>query len=350
MASTETVVLHDGSIHPGGGVAVALEAARALDADLVVGFSGVDREWWAERAPNDVDVLTKRKRKWFVKDLQVTWKLLHLDLSAYDVVLSSGPAAKFYQAYDDQRVVHYTHHPPLSSLWYEGGLFRYVLKTLDRIETWSVPTLLANSALTADRIEAQYARDATVVHPPVDVERFAPDRERTPDEVVMVGRLEERKRPAVAVDAFRLLAERRADGEGPVPQLHLLGDGPQRSSLASDAPANVHVHGFVDDADLVDRVERAAAGLFLARREDFGITPVEYMAAGAPVVGVDEPNTNDQVVDGETGVLVAPEPEAVADGVERALATDWDRAAIRARAEEYGTERFHEAIRREVLT
>lgn len=335
------VVLHDGSIHPGGAVDVALEAARALDADLVVGFSGPDPDWWRTRAPNDVTVLTRRKRKWFVKDLQVAWKLLNLDLSAYDVVVSSGAAAKFYQPQDDQRIVHYMHHPPLSVLWYDGGLLSYATRTVDRIETWSLPTVVTNSELTADRYEAIYGREAdAVVNPPVGVERFRADRERTPGAVVMVGRVEDRKRTDVAVEAF-------AGFDGPVaerPQLHVLGDGPLRSTLASNAPGNVHLHGFVDDDELVERVERASAGLFLAKREDFGIAPVEYMAAGTPVVGVDEPNTNNQVDEDETGVLVEPTPGSVREGVRRALAGDWDHEAIRASVGRYHPEAFRDAI------
>jgi glycosyltransferase involved in cell wall biosynthesis len=338
----DAVVLHDGSIHPGGAVDVVLAAAEALDADLVVGFSGPDPEWWEERAPNDVEVLTRRTRTWLLKDLQVAWKLLRLDLSAYDLVVSSGVAAKFYQARDAQRVVHYMHHPPLSVLWYDGGLFDYVTKTVDRIETWSIPTIVTNSELTADRLAALYDREAAaVVNPPVDVERFGTGRERAPNEVVMVGRVEERKRTDVAVEAF-------AGFDGPPderPQLHVLGEGPLRSDLEGSSPENVHFHGYVDDEELVEHVERAGAGLFLARREDFGITPVEYMAAGTPVVGVDEPNTNNQVVDGETGVLVDPEPGAVARGVETVLARTWDPERIRAAVEGYGRERFQEQLR-----
>jgi glycosyltransferase involved in cell wall biosynthesis len=341
-ADVNAVVLHDGSIHPGGAVDVALEAARALDADLVVGFSGPDPEWWDERAPNDIEVLTRRKRKWFVKDLQVAWTLLNLDLSEYDVVVSSGVAAKFYQPVDDQRVVHYMHHPPLSSLWYDGGLFSYAMRTVDRIETWALPTVVTNSELTADRMETVYGQAAdAVVNPPVDVDRFDPGRERDPGSVVMVGRVEERKRTDVAVEAFRKF-------EGPAdqrPQLHVLGEGPLRSSLGADAPDNVHFHGFVDDDELTDRVERASVGLFLAEREDFGITPVEYVAAGTPVVGVDEPNTNNQVTDGENGVLVDPEPAAVRDGVRRALDAGWDRDEIAAGVRGYAPEWFRERLR-----
>lgn len=341
-ADREAVVLHDGSIHPGGAVNVALEAARALDADLVVGFSGMPESWWRERAPHGVAVLTRREEKSTLRDAHLAWRLLNLSLAEYDRVLTSGPSAKFYQTYDDQTRVHYMHHPPLSALWFEGGLFDYALKTVDRVETWSVERILANSELTARRLRTQYAREAhAVVHPPVDVDRFRHDRAREPGAVVMVGRLEERKRAALAVEAFDGLG----DVEGATPELHLLGDGPLAEDLRRRAPPNVHVHGYVEEGELVERLETADAGLFLAKREDFGIVPVEYMAAGLPVVGVDEPNTNNQVVADENGVLVEPTPTDVRRGVEAALRRRWDRGRVRESAAEYGVDRFRERLR-----
>jgi glycosyltransferase involved in cell wall biosynthesis len=334
------VVVHDGTTHPGGAVDVVLSAAKVLDADLVVGFSGKDLDWWTERAPNDVRILSDREESSTLVDVMMAWRWLNLDLDEYDTVFSSGPATKFYQPYDDQRVVHYMHHPPLNSLWFDGGLFDYGLKVIDRIETWSIPTLIANSELTAERMRSHYNRDPeAVIEPPVDTARFEYCSERYPNEVVMVGRLEERKRPLTAVRAFQQLAR----DENP-PQLHLVGDGPLRPDVERAAGKNVHVHGYVDDDRLVELVQRAWAGLFLARREDFGITPVEYMAAGLPVIGVDEPNTNRQVVDGETGVLVDPDPAAVAGGVQQALGREWDRAGIREAAERYRPERFAERL------
>lgn len=341
MIEGNTVVVHDGTVHPGGAVDVVLEAARALDSDLLVGVSGMDKSWWAKRAPNDIRVLKFANRRSTIRDALLSHKMLKLDLKEYDLVLTSGPAAKFYQTYDDQTRYHYLHHPPLPSLWFDGGLFSYLVKTVDRIETWAVEGVICNSELTARRCVTQYSREPdAVINPPVDVERFRTDRERERGAVVMVGRLEARKRVELAVDAFDGIGE----VNGQVPQLHLLGDGPLRSTVESRAPANVHVHGFVSDKELTRRVEAAEAGLFLAEREDFGITPIEYMAAGTPVVGVDEPNTNNQVVDTETGTLVDPTVVSVRAGVRRALTSDWDRDRIREASTAYGVEAFRTGL------
>lgn len=334
-------VIHDGTVHPGGAVDVVTRAAQTLDADLYVGYSGVEEAWWADRVPGAVEILTGRETQSTWTDMRVALAFLRLDLSAYDVVLSSGPATKFYHPTDDQRVIHYLHHPPLAMLWFDGSPIDYAIGMVDRLQTWSIGTIVANSELTADRMETHYdRRPDAVINPPVDVDRFRADRERTPGEVVMVGRLEARKRPLVAVEAFAELARRHEDP----PRLRLLGDGPLREEVEDAAPENVTVEGYVSEETLTDALESAEAALFLARREDFGVTPIEYLAAGTPVVAVDEPNTNRQITAGETGTLVEPEPEAVADGVEAVLDREWDHGAIRTAADAYSQAAFDEAL------
>lgn len=332
----KTAVVHDGTIHPGGAVKVVTEAARALDADLYVGFSGKDEEWWEDRVPNSVSIIRKTSRNGTLNDIRTARSMLNLDLRKYDAVLTSGPAAKFFQPYDDQLHIHYIHHPPLASLWFTGGLFSYLVKTIDRIETSAIPHLIANSELTSTRTFRHYNREVDrVMPPPVDVDKFSPDADRKENQLVMVGRLEERKRPEVAVDAMRELPEYT---------LKLIGDGPLRGDIERNAPSNVDVLGYVDDTTLRRTIEESVAGIFLAEREDFGITPIEYMAAGTPVVGVDEPNTNNQV-DQETGILVEPTSADVVEGIQTVAQKDWDPQAIRSKAEMYSSERFRTDIR-----
>lgn len=332
----KTAVVHDGTVHPGGAVRVVIEAARALDADLFIGFSGMDLEWWTKRAPNTVTVIRSTSRDGTVNSVRTALSMLKLDIREYDCILTSGPATKFFQPYDDQLRIHYLHHPPLSSLWFTGGLFDYVVKTIDHVETSSIPHVLANSELTSMRAFRHYNRKVDrVLPPPVDVGAFSLGTDRVDGQIVMVGRLEDRKRTELAVDAMCALPEYT---------LKLVGNGPLREEIERDAPPNVDVLGYVDDAALRGLVEKSVAGVFLAEREDFGITPIEYLAAGTPVVGVDEPNTNNQI-DQNVGVLVNPEPNAVASGIREAVERDWDRNKLREAAERFGTDRFRAQLR-----
>lgn len=338
-----SVVVHDGTIHPGGAVKVVLEMSHALDADLVVGVSGMDQSWWETRAPHNVRLLSRKSKMGTVQDLRNAYRMLNLSLHEYDTVITSGPATKFFQPYDQQTHIHYLHHPPLSKLWFDGGLFSYVQGFIDRVETFSIPIVLGNSDLTADRYWKHYGRSVDhVVNPPVDTNSFSSDKEHIPGKFVMVGRLEERKRPLLAVEAFSRLSDRGLDE---LPELHLVGSGPLLKKIRRTTPRNVHVHGYVEDDELKAIVESSDAGVFLAEREDFGITPVEYMAAGLPVLGVDEPNTNNQLKDGFSGILVKPDPNLVADGVTEIMNHHWNREAIAEEADRYRTARFRKQIR-----
>lgn len=334
------VILHDGTVHPGGAVRVVIEAASALNADVIVGYSGPDLSWWVDRCPNDVRVLSRPRR--LLNDVRNAHRIHRLNLGEYDLVLSSGPATKFYRPVDDQHRAHYLHHPPLGALWGETGPFAYVKSTVDRLETLSIPVLVANSRLTATRCRAQYGRSVdAVVNPPIDVDAFTPTGEHEPGRFVMVGRLEDRKRPGLAVEAFNRLADR---GGTDAPTLHLIGDGPLRADLERRAGPSVTIHGYVDDDRLVDLLETAHAGVFLARKEDFGVAPIEYLAAGLPVVAVDEPNTNNQITDGETGVLVEPSEDAIVQGIEELLDREWNPMDIAEAAAAYGPSRFRQEL------
>lgn len=327
-------VVHDGAPGMGGAVRVVTEAANAVEGDLYVGWSGKPVEWWDRQVDGETFMLTQHRTSSKIRDVLLARKMLSLDLSDYDVVLTSGPVTKFYQPNDGQRHIHYMHHPPLDTLWFDGGLLNYALMTIDRVETQSIPTIVTNSDLTAERLQTKYNRVADgVINPPVDVARFDPTGDRT-DDFVMVGRLENRKRPDVAIEAFR-----NVDAT-----LHVLGEGPLLDELQQSAPPNVRFHGHASDEEVEQHLERAHAGVFLAKREDFGITPVEYMAAGLPVLAVDEPNTNRQI-DDSTGVFVDPSVEGVVSGAESILEKGWDREELSSAATTYNPERFRREIR-----
>lgn len=339
-------VVHDGAVHPGGAVKVVIETARALDADLVIGISGMNKKWWASRIPNEIRILSQGSKMGTLQDIRNAYRMMNLSLNEYDIVITSGPATKFFQPYDQQTHVHYLHHPPLSKLWFDGGLFAYLQSFVDRVESISIPIVIANSTLTAERFWKHYGHEVNyVVNPPVTTDSFSWQGDHVPGKFVMVGRLEDRKRPFLAVEAFEALQESEIS---PIPELHLLGGGPHLERIQKHAPRNVIVHGYVDDDELVSTLESSYAGIFLAEREDFGITPIEYMAAGLPVLGVDEPNTNNQIEHQQNGILVRPDAESICSGIIEMMEKSWDRKAISECARMYNVSRFHEEIQEAV--
>ncbi|BEQ14381.1 glycosyltransferase [Desulfoferula mesophila] len=179
-------------------------------------------------------------------------------------------------------------HTPMRYIWDmyadyfgpgRGGAARYVMPLLrGRLQRWDVATcgrvdhFLANSRHVARRIERHYGRRAQVIHPPVDSGRFAPVA-RVEDYYLVVSALVPYKRVDLAIQACNRLGRR----------LVVVGAGPEKARLQSLAGPNVEFLGWAGDEHLADLYARAKAFLFPGE-EDFGITPLESMAAGRPVV------------------------------------------------------------------
>jgi glycosyltransferase involved in cell wall biosynthesis len=222
----------------------------------------------------------------------------------------------------------------------------WMLRSWDRRTAGRVDLFLANSTEVAGRIRRHYGRDATVVPPPVDLERF-----RLPDVpregfLLVVSALVPYKRVDLAV---RACAERGWP-------LWVAGTGPERERLERLAGPTVKFLGWVSDDELAGLYRRARAFLFPGR-EDFGITPLEAMASGCPVVAYGAGGVLDTVVppggaEPPTGLFFGePTLESLAGAVDRLLRAEvaFDPAALRARAERFARPRFLSRLR-DILT
>ncbi|MPY93061.1 MAG: glycosyltransferase [Acidimicrobiia bacterium] len=205
-----------------------------------------------------------------------------------------------------------------------------LLRTWDRAASRSVDEFVANSTAVADRIARAYGREATVIHPPVDIEPFL-RAERTPgDHLLAFGRLVPYKRFDLAVSAAARLG---------LP-LVVAGDGPEADRLRAAAGPGVTFLGRVSDEEYIALLAGARALLF-AGEEDFGLVPVEALAAGCPVVAYAAGGALDTVRPGLTGELFDEQtPGSLASAVERCLDRAWDPEALRHAALPYCTARF----------
>ena len=269
--------------------------ARGLQPDLHALVDGESRRAgsWLEGRPIRTRLL--QRLHWGVIHVQQYLPLLplaieQLDLSRYPLVLSSSHlVAKGVLTGPDQLHVSYVHTPAryawdqmhaylASSALARGPLGPLVRLQLHHLRQWDVVSslrvdaLVANSRFTARRIQRCWRRRATVVHPPVAVERFRWDQPRE-DVYVSLCRLVPNKRVDVLVGAFTRTG---------LP-LVVIGDGPERRRLEAMAGANVRFLGRCSDAIAAAWLERCRAYVY-AGLEDFGIAPVEAMAAGAPVI------------------------------------------------------------------
>lgn len=213
-------------------------------------------------------------------------------------------------------------------------------RQLGRIRSWDVEAskrvthYVANSQHTRQRIEDCYGRNARVIYPPVETDRFGPPREPE-DYLLFVGELTSHKRVEVAIEAAGR-ARRK---------LRVVGAGPDQERLAALHGDRVEFLGRVSDAQLDDLYARAEA-LIVPNVEEFGITAVEAQGAGRPVLAVGRGGARETVVDGVTGVLV---PDGDVDQLAEALAyTDFrtfDPQAAVANAQRFAADRFRVEIR-----
>lgn len=220
--------------------------------------------------------------------------------------------------------------------WGLRGMYRRALLRMD--------VLVVNSDNVRLRLQRHLGLEAQVVHPPVDVARFAWLADG--DYFVSTARLEPLKRVDVLVQAFlRMPHERLVVCSGGSELVRL-------QTLAAGA-ANISFTGWTDETQMAEILGRARASLYVPVDEDFGMSPVESMAAGKPVIGVAEGGLLETVVDGETGLLLHPgfDTSDVCAAVQtltpsRAQAM---RQACEARSKRFDTTHFVQRMR-EVLT
>lgn len=227
-----------------------------------------------------------------------------LDLSGFDLVVStSSCVAKGARADPGATHVSYV-HSPMRYVWdryddYFGpgraglvtraamSFFREPLRRWDRESAARVDRFLANSAFVARRIRTFYDRDAEVVPPPVDAERFQPTGDPVGEEWLVVSAFAPYKRIDVALEAARIAGVRLA----------VVGKGPEEARLRALAGPNVRFLGWTSDEELA-RLYSQCRGFLFPGVEDFGITPLEAMACGRPVVALAEGGALETVVGG----------------------------------------------------
>jgi glycosyltransferase involved in cell wall biosynthesis len=272
-----------------------------------------------------------------------------LDLSGYDVVISSSHAcAVNVRPREDALYVCYC-HTPIRYVWLPDtdaghvgrltglglGLLRRPLRRIDVAASRRPHAYAANSTAVRERIRSFYGRDAVVIHPPVAVEDFDPSLEKEPGHFLWAHRLVPYKHPELVAEAFRDLPYR----------LTMVGVGPLEGRLRRNLPPNVELRNWVGREELAQLYGRAS-GFIHVGEEDFGITMVEALAAGTPVVALDAGGARDIVRPGVDGVLIGKAGlRELREAIRTVSESGWDRSELRSRALEFSTQRFLEQMR-----
>lgn len=285
-----------------------------------------------------------------------------LDLSEFDVIISSSSAESKQVKKARQGQVHICYcHTPIRYYWshYDeykrdpgfGKLnwlvrlsmpfFVPPLRKADYEAAQKVDVFIANSGEVQKRIKQFYNRNATIIHPPVDVSRFTPSRVRG-DHYVALGRQVYYKRIDLAVQAATELG---------VP-LKVFGNGSEHKRLVEMAGPTVEFYTdrFGDASDeAVTNALNNARGFIFPNEEDFGIVQVEALAAGAPVIAYNKGGVKDIVENGVSGVLFSDQNEdAVANAIRYAQSQTFLPATLRRKAKRFDKSLFITKIKKVV--
>lgn len=289
-----------------------------------------------------------RRYQWFLPLMPTA--IERFDFSGFDVVISSSSGlAKGIVTRPETLHLCYCHTPTrylwsdthsyVQNLPYPRLVKHFIpyalthLRVWDRVAADRVDAFIANSEVVKQRISKYYKRDATVIYPPVDIDRFEVGR-RVSDYFLTGGRLVPYKRFDLVIRACNALK---------LP-LKIYGKGPAEKFLQSIAGPTVTFCGKVSDVER-KKLYQGARAFINPQEEDFGITVVEAMASGRPVIAYGKGGATETVQPGVTGIFFDQQTEsAMMHALKRFDETSFHPAEIRAAAERFSEQRFKKQL------
>ncbi len=280
-----------------------------------------------------------------------------LDVSAYDIILSSSSfLGKAVLTNPNQLHVCYC-HSPARYFWgdWKGYLQyfpiprllkRFLPRCFTEYRQWDYfaaqrpDSYIANSCFIAKGIKKYYKRGSFVIPPPVDAERFhSGTREKKQDWYLGFGRLVPQKNFELLIRAFKMMPEKK---------LKIAGTGRNEKALKKLAgnARNIEFLGFVHDDFVPEMLGRAKALLF-PQVEDAGITPLEALSSGTPVIAYGKGGVLSTLIDGETGVFIDKQtPKSLIEGIEKfeSIEKNFSRKDLAVYAQQFSRDTFEKSI------
>lgn len=358
MAAPKVAIVHDWLTNQGGGERVVWALHKAypdapiytsvFNPDKLPQFTSADvKTSFLQRFP-----LAKSKHQLFPTLRTIAFEAF--DLSSYDVVISSS-TAEGKGVITKPETLHVSYcHTPTRYYWSDyakyrqntgfgilSPLIRLIMPSMvEKMRIWDyaaaqrVDQFIANSKYVQERITKYYRRESEVINPPIDATRFQVN-EGEREGFVVVSRLIPYKRVDLAVQACTALDR----------PLTVIGDGSELEKLRAMAGPTVKFVGRLSDEQTAAAYGRAKAFLFTAE-EDFGLTPLEAMACGTPVIAFGKGGATETVVEGETGTFFNEQtPESLQKVLQSFDDSAFDRHKIRAHAEKFDEQVFIKNIK-----
>lgn len=318
------VCLHDYFAHRDGGGKLVLTLARELGWPVITGSTapaaGIQSDW-----PDvPIRVLGNAIDHPLVRIAQQAWKWNRYEGTHETVVYSGYYSPLARSGISATRNLYYCNTPPRflydqKDFWMNelpaavrpfARVFLRWYRTQFENAVDRMDVIVANSHNVRRRIKRHLGRDSKVVYPPCDTTQFnwAP----SDGYFLSTGRLDPIKRVDRIIDAFKRMNDQR---------LVITSDGPLRHALRTRAAgsANIEFTGAVSPQRLRQLISRCTATIYVPVQEDFGLSVVESLASGKPVISVNDGGVTETMLDGKTGILVSPDahPDEIVTAVRR---------------------------------
>jgi glycosyltransferase involved in cell wall biosynthesis len=284
-----------------------------------------------------------------------------MDLREFDLVITSASwyISRGFKVGPKTKVICYCHTPPRYLYGYQTSvnwqkyfvvrlyatLVNHYLRLFDYRSAQTVDKFIVNSRNVQQRVKKFYRRDSKVIYPPIEVDRFseAATKYSKQDYYLIVSRLVGAKGLEEAARAANNLGFKLkiAGAEGGLSQV--------AKNIKRLGGEQVELLGRVEDDQLARLYAEAKGFIALAREEDFGMTVVEAMAAGTPVIAFNGGGFRESVMDGKTGVLIDDTDVATLEkAIKKFESIRWSRKKLQAWAREFSRDRFEAKIKQEV--
>jgi glycosyltransferase involved in cell wall biosynthesis len=353
----QLIVLHDYFERADGGGRLSTLLVKELNADLCYGFASLPHPFVQGTLQNPQEIDLKALSNiplWRQFKLARTFENKTAFLKAYKTVIYSG----FYtplavnQHLKGKNIL-YCNTPPRfmydQKEFYLQSIPLISRPLLNAFAAWLQPRyeqaiqqmdmIIANSQNIQRRIKRYLNKESVVIYPPCEIERFYWNSQG--DYYLSFGRLDPLKRISRLVDAFLQMPNKK---------LIIASDGSEFNKIKQRIgnAQNIVLLGKVNEQKLLDLISNCIATIYIPKDEDFGLSPVESMAAGKPVLGVAEGGLLETIIHEETGILLPPDPtvEMIINGVEKLTPLNAlnMKENCQQRAQQFSIERFLDEI------
>lgn len=243
-----------------------------------------------------------------------------------------SPMRYLYDQYDN-------YFGPHAPLYQRAGIkcFKSYLTNWDMRSNENVDHLIANSGFVAQRIKKYYGKESEVIHPFVDLKDFGQPQTQRDDYYLMVTAFAPNKKVDIAIKAFNKLGKK----------LKIIGSGQQEDALRSMANDNVEFLGNIKRAEVVETFSKAK-GFVFPGTEDFGITPLESLASGTPVIAYKIGGVLETLNDDVAQFFTEQNEQSLVNAIHQFEKKTFNVEVLQKRAHDFSKEEFKKNIVRKI--